>query len=58
MLLAVEVGLVDGEGVDELLDLAFRIAAQAREIGREGRESRRRHAVGDAAIARSSASPR
>src|SRR5688572_33136661 len=36
MLLPVEVGLVDGEGVDEILNLAFRVAAQTCEVVDEG----------------------
>ena len=40
VIFAVEIGLVDGEGVDESLDLAVQIAAQAGEIAGEGRRCR------------------
>ena len=50
MLLAIEIGLVDREGVDELLDLAVGVAAQVGEVGREGRDLESGHALGDAAL--------
>jgi len=43
VLLAIEIGLVDSEGVDELLDLAAHTAVQAREIAGEGSRAGRRH---------------
>ncbi len=39
VLFAIEVGLVDREGVDELLDLAVDVGAQPREIRLEGSAS-------------------
>ena len=50
MVLAVEVGLVDRERVDELLDLAAHVAAQPGEIAGEGAGAGRRHPIGDAAL--------
>src|SRR4051794_17264575 len=50
MLLAIEIGFVHGEGVDELLDLAVGIAAQEGEIGREERDLEERHAIADAPL--------
>src|SRR6185437_14992336 len=47
---AVEVGLVDGEGIDELLDLVARIGAQAVKITREGWGARSGHALPNAPL--------
>ncbi len=50
MILPVEIRLVDGEGVDEVLDLARRVAAQPRKVARERARAGGRHAVDDAAL--------
>ena len=51
MVFAIEIGLVDGEGVDELLDFAVGVAAQVGEVGREGRDAPSgAHAIGDPAL--------
>ena len=41
VLFAIEIGLVDGERVDELLDLAVHVGAQPREVVLEGPRVRR-----------------
>ena len=47
---AVEIGLVDSKGVDELFDFSVGVAAQIGEIGPEGRDPERVHAVGDPSL--------
>ena len=50
VVLTVEVGLIDGEGIDELLDLAVSVGAQASEIARKGRRVGGGHALPDAPL--------
>ena len=48
MVFPVEIGLVDGGGVDQFLDFAVHVRAQAREIAGEGGRSGRDHPLFDA----------
>ena len=50
MVFAVEIGLVDREGVDQMFDLMVRIGAQRGEIRLERVRAGGRHALGDAAV--------
>ena len=50
MLLAIEVGLIDREGIDEVLDLVVGIRPQQGEIGLERRRSGRGNALREPAI--------
>ena len=50
MLLAIEVGLIHREGVDEVFDLVVGVGAQHGEIRLERRRAGRRNPLGEAAI--------
>ena len=50
MVFPIEIGLVDGEGIDEVLDLALDVAAQPRKVARERAGPGGGHALDDAAF--------